>query len=335
MLIDTVEAITASVVQTARLYALGKSELAKVNFEAHQAELNRLQTAERYWLDVRQIEELRAAKLHIDEMPHFVHENLFIEFSGSLHFNFVPWIKAERDLTTTQRLKPNTKPDSAGTDYRGVHIFLSRPGSRKRWESGLPDEPVASTHWYEKPEGNAVDSYDFMFSRSSWPYMLGSSARQIGIDDTQHPGEAEHATRLLNMTINLLYFLAAENVVRVRIRPEHQRYGKQLAGLPKSDKPYYVLPFQLPRYRYLHEGSSERSVGVAFSVRGHIRHLRDECFSRNADGSVRTIWINEHARGLGNPIKPTVRVGTIDHLFLDYDAFIRQEENRKQKAAHV
>jgi len=244
-----------------------------------------------------------------------------------------------------QPLAPRPFTDAKATYYKGLFIEVHRP---PHLYAGWPkDERVVRVWWYEKPryiyvnqardksvEGKSfpiLDNYTISMAESSWPRRF-DALKVLDKDDQQHPGEREHGERLFRTTVNLMYFLAAENVVRIRIRPsDHIKHGRDLAGLPKSDKEYHVLPFQLPRYRYLHKGNageSGRHLSVCFDVRGHFRALRDERYERNADGSVRVIWINSHQRGAGNPYQPTVRRGSIDSLFLDYDKFIRDEQAR-------
>lgn len=275
------------------------------------------------------------------------------EFNGLLEFDFRPWQredvvvgKDEEDmLSRVPKLHPRPFTGQGPTLYKGVFIQNHKPPHEYL---GWPkEENVVRVWWWEKPkyvqvneaqdkrvEGRAypvLDNFVITFCRSSWPNLF-DSMRVLESDEQAHPGERSHRLRLFNATANLLYFLAAENVVRVKIRPEHHdRHGRDLAGLPKSNREYHVLPFQLPRYRYLHKDSVEptgRRVSCCFDVRGHSRHLRDERFKRKEDGTVRVIWIPEHQKGMGNPYQPSIRRGTIDSLFLDYDKFIREETAR-------
>jgi hypothetical protein len=305
-----------------------------------------LESSVRYWLDVREIEKFRTVKIRWKHFPPCIHDQMFIEFNGELKFDFRPWKRPDIFVSETEQnlkpaplvLAPYSLPD---TTYRAVHIQRNLPPHKF---FGWPeDKPVIRATWYEKPmwikhpelgDIPAIDNYVVTLCESVWPKRL--DVFKVGDpDEIAHPGERAHADRLMFMTANLMYFLAAENIVKVRIRPEHhERCGRELSGLPKSDKPYYVLPFQLPRYRYLHRddekpnGTTGRHVSVCFDVRGHFRHLDAQRFERDANGNVRVIWIGGHQRGLGHVYRPTVRRGLISHLFLDYDKFIAQETKR-------
>jgi hypothetical protein len=307
---------------------------------------NDMNQAVRYWLEINQIERFRAARFRHDAFPPLIHDKLFIEFNGSLNFNFRPWQRPDIFLTkdgepeSLEPLRPRPFSNDITTAYRAVFILRYQPPHQyARWPT---NEDVIRIWWFEKPlwldipgrdrRAPLADNYTVTFCKSSWPKVM-DVFNVHPIDEASHPGENAHADRLFATTVNLMYFLAAENVVRVRIRPEHHE-RHDLKGLPKSDREYYVLPFQLPRYRYLHPENGKptgRHVSVCFDVRGHFRHLLNDRYERNPDGTARVIFINPHQRGLDNPYRPTVRRGSIDSLFLDYDKFIRDEERRLRK----
>jgi hypothetical protein len=317
---------------------------AKAQMQYHLA--RDMNAAVRYWLDIKQIERFRGARFHHEAFPPLIHDKLFVEFNGVLTFNFRPWqrpdlfLAEDRQPISVGTLKPRAFSDHIPTGYKAVFILrYDPPHIYINW----PQEPVIRIWWFEKPLWAAIpgrngafplaDNYTLTFCKSSWPRVMDVfDVRPM--DEAEHPGENAHADRLFATTVNLMYFLAAENVIRVRIRPEHhQRHD--LKGLPKSDREYHVLPFQLPRYRYLHPENGQptgRHVSVCFDVRGHFRHLLNDRYERNPDGTARVIFINSHQRGLDNPYRPAVRRGSIDSLFLDYDKFIREEEARVRRA---
>jgi hypothetical protein len=305
--------------------------------------------AVRYWLDIKQVERFRAARFRHDAFPPMIHDKLIVEFNGMLCFDFRPWQRSDIVIQhgdvvpEIAPLQPRHFSADLKTAYKAV--FVQRYDPPHKFIS-WPDEPVFRIWWFEKPmwihvppgeaapEGNypLADNYTVTFCKSTWPRVMDAmNVRQK--DEATHPGENAHGERLFATTVNLLCFLAAENIVRVRIKPKHHQRN-DLKGLPKSDREYYVLPFQLPRYRYLHPEESQptgRHVSICFDVEGHARHLLDERYERNPDGTARVIWVNPHQRGLGKPYRPAVRRGTIESLFLDYDEFIRGEETRMKK----
>jgi hypothetical protein len=71
----------------------------------------------------------------------------------------------------------------------------------------------------------------------------------------------------------------------------------------------------------------ERFHGARFRHDAFPPLIHDKLFVE-FNGMLKFDFINPHQRGLGQPYHPTVRRGSIDSLFLDYDKFIREEEAR-------
>lgn len=342
----------------------GRSERAKAEFLYQTQQLSKAEAAQVYLLDVRQAEHFKGAEFGFESFPPMVHKSIWVEFNGTLRFDYVPLMVEHTTFGKDFTPQVVRVSEKSHCSYRGVLIYEMTPPHL--WNN-LPEERVVRAFWYETPgervraDKRAVyeemDSFSVTLTPSVWPRMLhedhytrlslapmspAGMAEVIGADAytqmlTKQDAETGaktllHARRIQRMTTNLLYFLSAENVVKVRIRPEyHARYGKDLAGLPRSAHAYNVLPFQLPRYRYLNRDRGEpsgRTVSVRFDVRGHFRHLNSDRYDRNPDGSVRVVWVRPHERGVENPSWSKTRVGTIDGLFLDYDKFISEEEAR-------
>lgn len=336
----------------------------------YSEEVRILEEARRYYLDVKQAEVFKATNFKFEGFPPLVFDSIYIEFSGQLKFDYCPPIFVDRvghgkNPDGTPNLWPpteerkallpgygNTEPlidmtqltgrekehfvqveGKRNTSYRAVGISVRRPPHE--WHN-LPPEDVICIHWYESPcyeggqAGKSYYHYTVKFTRSSWPYMLNEEHHKTS------PQHLRHGYRLMHMAVNLMYFLAAENVTIVRVTPRAYEANK-LKGLPKTQKEYYILPMQVPRYKYLHErpdGATDRHVGYMFDVRGHFRHLNDERYTRNPDGSVRVIWIQPHQRGLGaGAYIPRVIVGQVGAQYLDYDEFVRQVERKLKNQA--
>lgn len=327
----------------------------RVDLELHaeyeQKVAREINVSVRYWLDVRELERLKGARFKGLAFPPVIHDGIFIEFNGRLTFGFRPWARPDvliADSKTKvraplQEIAPRAfTNDLPTTEYRGVYIRRYVPPHHYvDW----PEEPVVRVTWFETPRSvldrqtgktyPCLDNYSASFTQSSWPNRF-DPYKILDNDELVHSGEREHGERLFRTAVNLLYFLAAENVVRVRIRPEMRRgpRARELKGLPKSDRPYYVTPFQLPRYKYLHRSAPTGArVSVCFDVRGFFRTLTNDRYGKNEDGTCRVIWVAPHRRGLGNPYRPQVRRGAIDSLFLDYDKFIAGEERRAREGA--
>jgi hypothetical protein len=305
----------------------------------------RLRRATIYRLAIRQAQLFQKNKFGFEDFPPLVHPALWIEFDGLLKFDYAPTI-VEEYLIGGESLKAlkRVRQDKSDCAYRGVCIYESRPPHP--WENWPANERVIRAQWYEAPVSHLeeirskvynckwYDRFSLSWTESTWPRLLNEH-HYTEVDPERAEGTLRHAYRLSRMTVNLLYFLAAENLVKVRIRPkDHHVRGKELSGLPKSEYVYHVLPFQLPRYRYLHpsEPGSGHAHGHIYDVRGHFRHLRDEHFERNPDGTIRIVWVQAHQRGLHSDVYlPTVRLGNVAGRILDYDHFVREFERRRVK----
>lgn len=307
--------------------------------------IHRLHRSTHYWLEVEQARHFQDGRFTRQGIPRLPHEATFIEFNGLLKFNYtLPIIHS--NLLAEEGLAGKTE-----TAYRGV--LITRHPMNKY--SNLPrDVQCYQAVWFEPIRQSTTDSnrligdfYNVTWSDTSWPNILadvldqderdcfiqgitGGGNTQIGFRES-----LPHARRLFRMTANLLYYLTAENLTFVRVKP-----GDRTKGIPRSTTPYLIRPIQYPRYRYLIEGSSkgkETKQKVRYSVRGHFRHLTDERFERNSDGTVRVIWIEEHERGLENvEYRASVRAGRIGANILDFDRFqqmiearIRHKEQRR------
>jgi len=297
--------------------------------------LTRLRGAQHYWLDVRQAAEFQRGDFNLAELPPLVAPALFVGLNGTLRFNTAVKYFRSPAYVIPEGTPPGTLPpltpckEKTTCLYRGVFIHEELP---PHTAANYPPERVISVQWFERPERQTVrvgdrwcdatelDNYRISFAASSWPDILFQYHH-----DATHA--LEHARRLFHMTVNLLYFLAAENLVFVRVRPEH-RGRRELRGLPHSDRPYHVVDFQLPRYRYAERGTGGEgtSHGVRYDVRGHFRHLRDGRYTRNPDGSARVLWVATHQRGLAASVyRPAVRRGAVGARVLDYDELLLEE----------
>lgn len=294
-----------------------------------------------YYFEVDQVTELRDLKLDEGAFPRCPHPLTFIEFNGILHYNYdhitskVQFCVSD-DGTSVVDVDPRRMP--GGADYRGVLIRTNETGE---W---------IQAHWFDR-RGNV---FSIGITRDDWPKTdftakgltpKKSNEMSALLEDEQskkdweppewREDEQEHLRHMYRVSVNLMYFLMSENLTFVKIRPEHRRtFGAELKSLPKSDRPYRILSFQTPRYRYLERstsaaGSSGRH-NVRHDVRGFFRHLRDDCYGRDETGNVRTTWVRSHQRGLSSEIyRPTLRVGHIGAHLLDYDEFVRETEAKK------
>lgn len=318
-------------------------------------QLEKLKAAVIYLLDVRQAELFKGEAFGYEGFPPLPHPSLWVEFNGLLRFNYSPLVVEEAIIGEGLEIsKPVDRERFGYCEYRGVLIYESLPPHN--W-SNWPEERVLRAEWVERPKSTVElhtkgliqtpdgtvktvnvyhDCFTLTMCASLWPRLVNEH------HFTMDPGEKEqmmrHVRRLQRMTANLLYFLSAENVQKIRIRPGHrQRYGeKEFRGLPKTEEVIHVLPFQLQRYRYLL--GSNRGGGTAhhyrYDVRGHFRHLRDERYERNPDGTVRVVWVRPHERGVDHPeYVPTLRVGEVGRSILEYDEFVRRVERRRAKIA--
>jgi hypothetical protein len=305
--------------------------------------LKALEEAKLYLLDVEQVEKFKSPRFKLENFPPLPFHSLWIEFSGCLDFAYVPQIaKMHVDGNGMQRSiqaapdeeDPLTdRSDKTLTQYRAVQIHTYSPPHH--WGNFPENERLVTVLWWERKfRGHFYDHYTLSLTESAWPHLW---------DEHQHcrggPEQHLHAMRLLRMTANLLYFLTAENVTLVRVTPEIRasKPKKEVANLPKCRKPYYVLPISVPRYRYKlkeaqahSEGASGYHHSFTYDVTGHLRHLRDDRYQRNPDGSVRTIWIDDHKRGLAAGVYlPAIRRGSITSNLLEFDQFISLLESRK------
>ncbi len=294
--------------------------------------LTSIRSAAHYWLSVNQARHFQSVAFEKRDIPHFPHSEIFVEFDGLLSFNYVlPVTHAHFDEDM------NALVDKKNTSYRGVLLLKH-------------NDEVFQAIWMEPPRyvanGRSFhDVYVISWSKESWPKrsceVCGTSGRtdvDTLIEDNISTSavnvalaeDSGHANRLLRMSVNLLYFLSAENQTFVRVRPEHVNRH----GLPRSSKEFYITPAQSPHYRYLlgvNKGSGSKH-SIKYDVRGHFRHLTDERFERNEDGTVRIIWIDEHQRGVENiEYKPHVRKGQVSRAVLEYDRFYQSIDDRLRR----
>jgi hypothetical protein len=270
----------------------------------------------RFYLDVRQVEALTKFNPP-PEFPPLVWSPTFIEFNGRVRYN--------QTGVDPKFLGPGS------TGYVAIYIYACKadaliiPQYERR---ATIIEQGYEAYWFApfEHERDAVRSGFSLIGldRTVWPNM-----------ETCYKLESTtevYLKKIWSATRNLLWFLAAENQVWVKITPAvRELHQKDLRGLPKSNAPYYVIPYQLPRYRYLVQKSSGDGTkhGHRYDVHGHLRHLVHPCFHRDADGYPRVVWVTGHQRGLDNEVYvPALRTGTIDRRVLEYDQFFKEKESR-------
>jgi len=108
---------------------------------------------------------------------------------------------------------------------------------------------------------------------------------------------ADNYEKLKNLTVNIVNFLNARNIVYIQhYRPP--RYAKDGSVKRRELPPYYTLEVKRETVEYLDQSQKEGGKhSYRYDVRGHFRHFRD--------GSC--IWVRPHQRGLRNILyKPKI-----------------------------
>jgi hypothetical protein len=317
-----------------------------------QTALQQVQNSTRYFLDVRQIEQFDDDLFNVVDYPMLVHNPMFIEFNGRLKFNYRPTTLRPKFYENGETGTDISYDERDCSEYRAVLISTDPIDVQKAVGMEYIHPMNLHVHWYldlyttpyGQQEGDTVQvedhltQFDLKIYYETWPRLEMSVLEQVD-ELRKTPGETvEQAKRLFRMTVNLLYFISAENLTRIRIAPEYfNKFKNDLRGFPKSKKPYYIMPFQVPRYRYLHyerhnEGTKHSHQ---YDVKGHHRHLRNERYGKNPDGTTRVIWIEQHLRGLDNPVYlPQLVQGIVPRKILEFDEFIRDvevAENKRRK----
>jgi hypothetical protein len=273
----------------------------------------------RFYLDVRQVEALERFEPPA-EFPPLVWSPTFIEFNGRIKYDYPQDVEVFSDFDDlTYR--------AIYIGVAGVDMIVPQPEV-----TNFSGRLIYEAYWFQPTS----DLKSRISKGQRFPSVILELVQEEWLDAPYFPGidpkEKHYLEKLLKVTRNLLWFLAAENQVWVKITPAvRELHQKDLRGLPKSKEPYYVIPYQLPRYHYLVQKSSGNGarLGHRFDVRGHLRHLVHPRFHRDADGAPRVVWITGHQRGLDSEVYvPALRTGTIDRRILEYDQFFKERESR-------
>jgi hypothetical protein len=303
--------------------APSKGDTDRILLSTERIWLKGLREATHYWLQVAQALHFQSVAFEKRDIPHMPHSVIFVEFDGLLTFNY--------PIPITHSHLGEEFHGKETTAYRGV-LILDIGGL---YHAAWMEPPIRDSDksWH--------DVYAISWTKESWPQRLSAELTdhkfQEGMEDAKTRVACRrsdaHANRLFRMTVNLLYFLSAENHVVLRVRPEHHHMGIT-RGLPKSARPYYILPTQSQHIRYMMgvgEGTGS-SHSYRYDVKGHFRHLTDERYERNDDGTVRLIWIEPHQRGLDNAeYRAPLRVGKVSRQVLEYDRYVRSLEDRLRR----
>lgn len=153
--------------------------------------------------------------------------------------------------------------------------------------------------WYEsfprRDEELRVGDLTVSFTTESFPEISGEMIHQ--------KYNTINRAKLLNkVTINLLYFLSCENIELIyRDKKSSREFMKSIGQ--NTRYPFYTVHFKRGGER-VRPASTETGTKHSFryDVRGHFRHLRDDRYKRNSDGTYKVIWIPAHQRGLANEL---------------------------------
>lgn len=329
--------------------------------------LARMSKAAHYWLDVAQAQQFQGSHFPKLSLPNLPHQHMFIEFNGLITFNYVIpvvspiWeeegIAAKQNTPYRGVLISRSDPPHFWTNFPNEPVYQAtwfEPPRESLTRPGVTTSDLYGISWCGSSWPNLIadtnktiaeekqDFIDMANRAAAGMAVAGGEQGQVDADgNILHTPIADslvgvrrddhHARRLFRMTVNLLYFLSAENQTVIRVRPEHHNKGIT-RGLPKSTAPYYILPIQHQRYRYLIKESATGTGtkhGHRYDVSGHFRHLTSDRYERNVDGTVRVLWISPHQRGLSNlEYKAALHTGKIAQQVLECDDFVRRVEDR-------
>lgn len=293
--------------------------------------LKSLERAQLYFLQVDQADALRDLPVADGGFPHLPHPLTFVEFDGALHYDYD---HVHCTVTTEDGAEPSIDNVSVpgGSNYKGVMFQENEDGVTASW---LGPIILGKGHELKERISSNYLTFSVAVRRSEFPsksydhhQMMLNRLLTMKVRADQLEAEKEHCKRLYSATVNLIYFLTAENLTYVKIRPEHRRaHGAEMISLPKSDRPYRIVSMHARRVRYQERSvpSGAHRVTERYDVSGHFRHLASERFERDEAGNVRVIWIQAHQRGLEADVyRPKLRVGHIGARLLDYDEFRRE-----------
>lgn len=273
--------------------------------------VNGLRSSKVVLFDTEQAEVFMNSSYPFENYPHFVFPEIFINFTRPLA---VAW----PDIYMFDSNVWGVKNQPSGTEnYQGILIRQADVNSLQPNRSlnltdvieskgffGLVDEKVAtvesikgcSSSWYESlGKDGDMDCFEVTFTPQSFPDFDNREVHRLY-------NTLDGAETLHRLTVNLLYFLSCENVDFDYHEPQSSKEFMRRIG-QRTQNPFYTIKFKRSgeRTRPISTGTG-KPHSYRYDVRGHFRHLRDERYERNPDGTYKVMWVPAHQRGLANEL---------------------------------
>lgn len=273
--------------------------------------INSLRNSKLFLFDTEQAEVFMNNSYPFETYPYFVFPEIFINFTHPLEmvwpdihmFDSTKWSVRERTSNVRRyqgvlirqgnigRLSPN-RPLALSDliESKGFFPFVDpEVASIENLKGGI-------SSWYESFDKDGdIDSFEVAFGPSSFPSFENKELHRLY-------NTFDNAERLHALTINLLYFLSCENVNLEYHDPKSSRELFRRIG-QRTYHPFYTVEFKRGggRTRPVNTGAGTPH-SYRYDVRGHFRHLRDERYQRNLDGTYKVIWVSSHQRGVENEL---------------------------------